>query len=186
MCVCECVLCVISLLQLYVLLDTRSFEEDVFCSIAFQYVALLFVGGLLSYLRYLCLLAYCDVQHILCCVFVLFFFVLCTASYVASFSRLPISDCPFSIPSSLFVPTLMDRFDHDAICLLCWLIYLMLMCCGYLNIFWIAILVECRQPLSVMQNAFACPRECEHWVLVVVYLSVRYPQELSNMTPGSR
>jgi hypothetical protein len=32
----------------------------------------------MSYLRYLCLLAHSDVQHILCCVFVLFFFVLCT------------------------------------------------------------------------------------------------------------
>jgi len=36
----------------------------------------LFVGGLMSYLRYLCLSAYCGLQHILCCVFVLFFFVL--------------------------------------------------------------------------------------------------------------
>jgi hypothetical protein len=31
-----------------------------------------------SYLRYLCLLAHSGVQHILCCVFALFFFVLCT------------------------------------------------------------------------------------------------------------
>ena len=38
----------------------------------------LFVGGLMSYLRYLCLFAHSVVQHILCCVFVLFFFVLCT------------------------------------------------------------------------------------------------------------
>ena len=37
----------------------------------------LFVGGLMSYLRYLCLFAHSGVQHILCCVFVLFFFVLC-------------------------------------------------------------------------------------------------------------
>ena len=29
----------------------------------------LFVGGLMSYLPYLCLLAYSGVQHILCCVF---------------------------------------------------------------------------------------------------------------------
>ena len=35
----------------------------------------LFVGGLMSYLRYLCLFADSGVQHILCCVFVLFFFV---------------------------------------------------------------------------------------------------------------
>ena len=44
----------------------------------------LFVGGLMSYLRYLCLFTHNGVQHILCCVFVLFFFVLCT--HVASVS----------------------------------------------------------------------------------------------------
>jgi len=38
----------------------------------------LFVGELMSYLRYLCLLTYSGVQHILTCGFVLFFFVLCT------------------------------------------------------------------------------------------------------------
>jgi len=32
----------------------------------------------MSYLRYLCLLAYGVVQHILCCVFALFVFVMCT------------------------------------------------------------------------------------------------------------
>ena len=37
----------------------------------------LFVGGLMSYLRYL-LFVYSGVQHILVCVIVLFFFVLCT------------------------------------------------------------------------------------------------------------
>jgi hypothetical protein len=31
----------------------------------------------MSYLRYLCLLAYSGGQHILCCVLVLFVFVLC-------------------------------------------------------------------------------------------------------------
>jgi hypothetical protein len=34
--------------------------------------------GLMSYLRYLCFLVYSGVQHILCCIFVLFYFVLCT------------------------------------------------------------------------------------------------------------
>jgi len=38
----------------------------------------LFVGWLMSYLRYLCLFAHSGVQHILCCIFVLVFFVLCT------------------------------------------------------------------------------------------------------------
>jgi hypothetical protein len=37
----------------------------------------LFVEGLMSYLRYLCLFANSRVQQILCCVFVLFFFILC-------------------------------------------------------------------------------------------------------------
>ena len=46
----------------------------------------------MSYLRYLCLFANSAAQHILCCVFVLFFFV-----YVASFSGLSIFDCPFDI-----------------------------------------------------------------------------------------
>ena len=38
----------------------------------------LFVGGRISYLRYSCLFAYSGLQYIQCCVFVLFFFVLCT------------------------------------------------------------------------------------------------------------
>ena len=38
----------------------------------------LFIEGLMSSLRYLCLLAYCGVQHTLCCVFDLFFFDSCT------------------------------------------------------------------------------------------------------------
>jgi len=41
----------------------------------------LFVGGLMSYLHYLCLFAHSGVQHILCCVFILFVFVLCTLCY---------------------------------------------------------------------------------------------------------
>jgi hypothetical protein len=46
----------------------------------------------MSYLRYLCLFACNGVQHILCCVFVLFFFVL-----------VPVSrNCPFLIVPSVF------------------------------------------------------------------------------------
>jgi len=41
----------------------------------------LFVRGLMSYLCYLCLFAYSGVQHILCCVFVSFFFVLLPVSH---------------------------------------------------------------------------------------------------------
>jgi hypothetical protein len=52
----------------------------------------LFVGGLMSYLHYFCLFAYNGVQHILCCSFALFFFVV-----------LPVSlDCPFLIAPSVF------------------------------------------------------------------------------------
>ena len=55
----------------------------------------LFVGELVSYLRYLCLFAYSGVQHILCCVFLRLVYTmlpvsLCFSSscvhYVASFS----------------------------------------------------------------------------------------------------
>ena len=57
----------------------------------------LFVGGLMSYLRYLCLLAHSDVQQILCCVFVFIICVLYCLTCVASFSGLSIFDCPFGI-----------------------------------------------------------------------------------------
>ena len=39
----------------------------------------------MSYLLYLCLFAYSGVQHILCCEFALFIFVLSCARYDASF-----------------------------------------------------------------------------------------------------
>ena len=55
----------------------------------------LFVGGLMSYLRYLCLFAYSGVQHILCCVFVLFVFVLCILC--CQFLWIVHFDCPFGI-----------------------------------------------------------------------------------------
>ena len=52
----------------------------------------LFIEGLMSYLRYLCFFAHSGVQHILCCVYVLFFFVLFPVSL----------DCPFLISPSVF------------------------------------------------------------------------------------
>jgi len=75
----------------------------------------LFVGGRMSYLRYLCLFAYSDVQHVLCfcfiflrlvypmlpvslyCVVFLFCFSPSSVPYVASFSGLSILYCPFCI-----------------------------------------------------------------------------------------
>jgi hypothetical protein len=50
-------------------------------------VAAAVVVGLMSYLPYLCLFAHSGVQHILCCVFVSFFFILLQVSL----------DCPFLI-----------------------------------------------------------------------------------------
>ena len=56
---------------------------------------LLFVGGLMYYLGYVCLLAHSGVQCILCCVFALF--SSSCLHYVSSFS-----DSPFLIASSVF------------------------------------------------------------------------------------
>jgi len=60
----------------------------------------------MSYLRYLCLFAYSGVQHILCCVFVLFFFVLLSVSM----------DCPFLIAPSVFSDYLLVFTENNAIC----------------------------------------------------------------------
>ena len=56
--------------------DVRYFFCIKRCSVRFYLQ--LFVGGLMSYLLYLCLFVHSGVHHILCCVLVLFFFVLCT------------------------------------------------------------------------------------------------------------
>jgi hypothetical protein len=65
------------------------------CSVRFYLQ--LFVGGFMSYLRYLCLLVHSDVQQILCCVFVFIICVLHCLTCVASFSGLSIFDCSFGI-----------------------------------------------------------------------------------------
>ena len=49
----------------------------VFCVVLLCVFTFFFLGGLMFYLRYFCLFVHCGVQHILCFVFVLFFFVLC-------------------------------------------------------------------------------------------------------------
>ena len=51
----------------------------------------------MSYLRYLCLFAHRGVQHILCCIFVLFVFVLCLVYPMMPDSR----DCPYLIAPSV-------------------------------------------------------------------------------------
>jgi hypothetical protein len=55
----------------------------------------LFVGGLMSYLHYLWSFMNSGVQHILCCVFALFFFVLCTLC--SQFLWIALFDWPFGI-----------------------------------------------------------------------------------------
>jgi hypothetical protein len=50
----------------------------------------------MSYSRYLCLFAYDSVQHIVYC-----FSSFCV-SYVASFCKLSIFDCPFSVFSNVY------------------------------------------------------------------------------------
>ena len=63
----------------------------VFCVVLLCVFTFFFLGGLMFYLRYFCLFVHCGVQHILCFVFGLFFFVL------------PVSlDCPFLIAPSVF------------------------------------------------------------------------------------
>jgi hypothetical protein len=63
----------------------------------------LFVGGLMSYLRYLWLFTYIGFQHLLRCVFVLFYFVLCTL--------LSICDCP-SVFSNAYWTNIEQHYAH--------------------------------------------------------------------------
>ena len=59
----------------------------------------------MSCLSYLFLFEYGGVQHILCCVFVLFFFVLCAP-------MLPVSlDCPFLIVPSVFSRVYLPQYS---------------------------------------------------------------------------
>ena len=62
---------------------------------SFRVYLQLFVGWLMSYLRYLCLFANSGVQHILCCVFGWFVFVLCTLC--CQFLWIVHFACPFGI-----------------------------------------------------------------------------------------
>jgi hypothetical protein len=79
------------------LVDKDSFQYQI------RLYLLLFVGGLISYLRYVCLPTYSSVQHILCCAFALI--CLRLVSRVAngvSFTGLSIFDCPSGILWRLF------------------------------------------------------------------------------------
>jgi hypothetical protein len=55
----------------------------------------------MSYLRLLCFYAHSGVQHILCCAFVLFVFVLC--SLCCQFLWIVIFDCPIGIWSDVYL-----------------------------------------------------------------------------------
>ena len=69
----------------------------------------LFVGGLMSYLRYLWLFAYSGVQHILWCVFVLLVFVLCLV-----YPMLPVSlNCPILIEPSVSLTFIYSRYPDQ-------------------------------------------------------------------------
>ena len=68
----------------FVKIDYTDLQKHLFCSIQFyvrhqlKQTYYFFVGGLISYLLFLCLFTHSGVKYILCCVFVLFVFVLCS------------------------------------------------------------------------------------------------------------
>ena len=70
----------------------------------------LFVGGIMSYLRYLSLLVYSCVQHILCCALVLFFFLLCTLC--CQFLWIVLFWLPLSVFSTVYLRN-HRRFKYD-------------------------------------------------------------------------
>ena len=66
----------------------------------------------MSDLRYICLLAHCSVQHILCCGFLSPRLVSCVSN-VASFSGLSIIICPFGFLWRLFTQYYFDISVHQ-------------------------------------------------------------------------
>ena len=98
------------------------------CPLRYQHknkVRFVFTSSCLSYLRYLCLFAYSGVQHILCCVFVLFFFVF-FVPYVDSFLSFLIAPSVFSnvyLPVSLDCPFWLPlRYSLTFICQCLWIV----------------------------------------------------------------
>jgi len=93
---------VVFLVFCVVLLFVFTFCDDRYCfriqRCSVRLYLQLFGGGLMSYLRYLCFTCalLCPTHIVLCFCFFVFFFASC-APYVASFSGLSISDCPFGI-----------------------------------------------------------------------------------------
>jgi len=58
----------------------------------------LFVDGCMPYLRYLCLFVHSGVQHIVCCGFVLFFFVLLSVSLFGPILRYSLTFIRDTVP----------------------------------------------------------------------------------------
>jgi hypothetical protein len=83
------------LVFIYNILILMSGTISAYKRCSFRLYIQLFVKGRTSYLRCLCLFAHSGVQHLLCCVFALFFFVLCTLG--CQFCL----DCP-SVLSSIY------------------------------------------------------------------------------------
>ena len=144
----------------------------------------MFVKGLMSYLRYLYLFAYSGVQHILCCVFALFYFVLCPLCcqfrwivhfwfplrYSLTFGCLRLLypmlsvslDCSFLIAPSVFSNVYLS-------CILC------ILCLQFL---WIVYFLF-RLRYSLM---FICPVSCVPYVASVSRVSILIvPSVFSNV-----
>jgi hypothetical protein len=116
---------------------------------------LLFVGWLMSYLRYSCMFAHSGVQHILCCVFVLFFFVV-----------LPVSlHCPFLIAAWIPPKTrggkLSVHYVHS--------INLILQLC---NQYLLPLKLRIRLPLFL-----CCPSKCLYVLSSVLWCPLRFPHK---------
>jgi hypothetical protein len=110
----------------------------------------------MSYWCYLCLLPYSGVQHILCCVLVFIFFVLCLV-----YPLLPVSlDCSFWIAPSVFSNVYLS-------CVLCTL------CCQFL---WIVHFgLPLRYSLTfIMYPMLPVSLDCSFWIAPSVFSNVYY------------
>jgi hypothetical protein len=125
----------------------------------------------MSYLCYLCLFAHSDVQHILCCVFALFFFVLCTlccqflcfssscVPYVASFSVFLRLVYPM-VPVSLFFFVLCTLW-----CQFLWIVFVL--CTLWCQFLWI-VFVLCTLWCQFLWIVFVlCTLWCQFlWIVL--------------------
>jgi hypothetical protein len=75
----------------------------------------------MSYLRYLCLFSYSEVQHILCCVCVLFLFVLCMLLSYILMRSCKWRTCPFHVQNSKIVLKGLMNTQKNLRCFSCYL-----------------------------------------------------------------